>query len=754
MQWSFKKKLVMYSLLISIIPVFLLGICSAYIAGKSVQEEVDRNHRIILKQIEYQMDSILKSLETFSLQMASDRTIEKSVELGISLDQLDALETTMAMKELIRQYRSYNGATFNVSLIYDQYNQVYSNDYGLLDIREFPFYEFTQKVQPDHSGLVIMPPYTYPDQKEFLMMRPVLSGSTPDKGRIILHVDPAVFYEVFQSANLGSGRKLLVIDDQGRVAVSSDKEEIGTRLNATNDLHRYWRNPQTFTGTYAFNGNDYHLSFQKSALNNWTYIAMTPYKELTAKSDRIRHLTWLIVGCIALLWLLVSIIGSRKLYIPIQTLLAKLSGTERNEGDLKLLHTYIDKMIYSNTRLQIQWKEQLPQLRDSALLQLLRGEINDKEFTSLTATYPISLQGEYYYVCVLEVDNSMAFRKKFRSRDRTLIAYAFSKLVQEICQEMRSCETVTPIPGQVICILGADQDDRRMRQKVIEMNDMIRRKVSEYLHFTVTAAVSDSQSSLSLISTGYEQAIQLQRYRLLMGNNVTITRESVEDSVRSRRFTRDFFLWHKAIISSLASGNISLAGEQFKQMMDEAPRFLATADSQLGLMTYLLGDIEQTIQENGHELREWVEGDLYASLHAATSLEEVREWFLNELFPAISRQSEQEKGIKHNVLIRQVTDYIHDHFESDLSLQQIADHFQCSPYQLSRMFKEQKQMNFVEYLIQYRMDKAKEWLIHTDLSIKDITEKLCYTTTQNFSRVFKQITGIPPGKFRERYRQS
>ncbi|WP_010271484.1 helix-turn-helix domain-containing protein [Paenibacillus senegalensis] len=755
-RWSFKKKLMLYSLLISLLPVVLLGMGSAYLAGKSVQEEVDRNHRIILKQVEYQMDNILKNLETFSLQIASDRTIEKSVERGISLDDLETLETTLAMKELIRQYRSYNGAPFDVSLVYDQHDQVYSNHYGLLSFTEFPYYEFLQKEQAQHSGLLVVPPFTYPDQKEFLMMRPVLSGSTPYKGRLILHVDPSIFYNVFQSANLGSGRKLLVIDDQGRVAVSSNKEEIGTRLNVTNDLYHYWRQPSSFQGTYAFNGNDYQLSYQKSALNGWTYIAMTPTRELTAKSASIRWLTWQMVVAISLVWLLISIIGSSKLYIPIQALLAKLSGasTDRSEGDLKQLSSYIDKMIYHNTKLQIQWKEQLPQLRESALLQLLRGEINDREFASLTASYPISLPGNRFYVCIIEVDQAIAFRKKYRFRDRTLIMYAFSKLVQEINQEMSCCETVALIPGQVICILGVEDDSPAIRRRVIENNERIRSKAFEYLGFTVTAAVSDSQPSRSMISAGYEQAILLQRYRLLMGSDVTITRESVEGSARNRYFIRDFLEWHQAIIQSLAIGDVNLASQQFNQMMEEAPRFLVTVDSQLGLMTYLLGDIEQTLHERGYELKEWIEGDLYASLHAAASMEEVREWFEMELFPAISRQLTVDKSMQQQQLIRKVTDYIHENFESELSLQQIADHFECSPYQLSRMFKEQMQINFVDYLIQYRIDKAKEWLVHSDLSIKDITAKLSYTTTQNFSRVFKQITGIPPGKYRERYRQS
>ncbi|RAV17722.1 hypothetical protein DQG23_26735 [Paenibacillus contaminans] len=40
------------------------------------------------------------------------------------------------------------------------------------------------------------------------------------------------------------------------------------------------------------------------------------------------------------------------------------------------------------------------------------------------------------------------------------------------------------------------------------------------------------------------------------------------------------------------------------------------------------------------------------------------------------------------------------------------------------------------------------------MSIKEITERLRYASMQNFTRVFKQMTGVPPGKYRSDWRQS
>lgn len=203
--------------------------------------------------------------------------------------------------------------------------------------------------------------------------------------------------------------------------------------------------------------------------------------------------------------------------------------------------------------------------------------------------------------------------------------------------------------------------------------------------------------------------------------------------------------------ASIADLNIALAAEHFEQMMDELSSYFVTTESMLSMFVCLLGEIEEVLHGKGFKLSE----EMYVQLFSARDVSEAAEWFLNGLFPHLSQwvnQREQDHAVQQHLFIEHVTEYIHAHFDQDISLQQIAEHFDCSPYQLSRLFKEYKNMTFVEYVIRYRMEKAKEWLVHTDLSIKEISSRLRYASTQNFTRVFKQITGMPPGNYRNLHR--
>ena len=736
--WTFKKKLMLFSLFVGTVPLIMLGIVSAYMAGKSVQEETDHNHRIILRQVQHQIDNILRNLDTFSLQIANDPVIKKSMQRGISMNNLETLEAMLEMTESVRQYRSYNGATFHVSLVYNNYDQIYSSDYGIQKASDFLYHELLQREQGHLNRSIIVPPNTYPDQNDYLIMRTVTTTSSVQPiGRVILHINPSILFESFAFADLGNNRKLLVLDTEGKVAISSKPEEIGTLI--------------------APMGDSYHLSSQKSDFNQWTYMALTPLKETTAKSDHIRSLTWIIVGCIVFLWILIAFFGSRRLYNPIQLLFTRLSINDNSNGDLKVLGDYIDNIVHHNTSLQDRWNKQIPQLKDNTLLQLLRGELSEWEYHALADQYSISLSGACYYVCLLEVDNSIAFHQNFKAKDRTLISYALSRLVEDICRDMSSCEIVVPFPGQVVLMLGAEWDDRDTRRKMIDLSDMVRSKVAEHFNFTITAAVSDSISSIDHIPIAYEQTLQFQRYRPLIGYGITITSETVEQPAMLHESIQSFIQRQKAVVASISDKNISQASKHFEKMMEEAPSCFLSSDRIIGLLVFLLGDIEDAVRREGYELSTWLNDDMYRSLYSAQDITEARDWFINKLFPVLQQnllQREKCLSVKQDELVEQVIVYIHKHFEENLSLQEIAEHFGCSPYYLSRVFKECKHINFVEYLIRYRMEKAKEWLVHTDLSIKDITERLTYTTTQNFTRVFKQITGMPPGNYRNIYRDS
>ena len=73
-----------------------------------------------------------------------------------------------------------------------------------------------------------------------------------------------------------------------------------------------------------------------------------------------------------------------------------------------------------------------------------------------------------------------------------------------------------------------------------------------------------------------------------------------------------------------------------------------------------------------------------------------------------------------------------------------------SPYYFSKVFKEECGLNFIEYLTNIRIDKAKELLEKSNLSIKEICVSCGYTDPNYFSRSFKKNVGVTPTEYKEK----
>lgn len=100
--------------------------------------------------------------------------------------------------------------------------------------------------------------------------------------------------------------------------------------------------------------------------------------------------------------------------------------------------------------------------------------------------------------------------------------------------------------------------------------------------------------------------------------------------------------------------------------------------------------------------------------------------------------------------IAKAKDFISMHYgDHTLTLGQVADHVSLSEKHFSRLFTKVCLMTFSEYLIGYRMDKAKLLLTNTDLKVYQVALQVGYSSVEHFSRYFKKQTSCSPEQFRK-----
>lgn len=127
---------------------------------------------------------------------------------------------------------------------------------------------------------------------------------------------------------------------------------------------------------------------------------------------------------------------------------------------------------------------------------------------------------------------------------------------------------------------------------------------------------------------------------------------------------------------------------------------------------------------------------------------ELRSWFVDKFVEA-NRNMCTKKEEHENQLVVRAQNYIRDNFQKDLSLDEVSRQLDLSPYYFSKLFKEETGSNFVEYVTNLRICRAKELLMQDGHSMKEICAAVGYSDPNYFSRIFKKNTGVTPTEFRE-----
>lgn len=121
-------------------------------------------------------------------------------------------------------------------------------------------------------------------------------------------------------------------------------------------------------------------------------------------------------------------------------------------------------------------------------------------------------------------------------------------------------------------------------------------------------------------------------------------------------------------------------------------------------------------------------------------MQEVLESFIDSMF------SGTDKG---NPYIRKALRYMQDNYSTHLELSQVAGYVGLSPSYFSSLFKQIVGVSFREKLCRIRVEESKRLLLQKKYSLADIALAMGFPDQSYYSKVFKRIVGVPPGKYRQ-----
>lgn len=101
--------------------------------------------------------------------------------------------------------------------------------------------------------------------------------------------------------------------------------------------------------------------------------------------------------------------------------------------------------------------------------------------------------------------------------------------------------------------------------------------------------------------------------------------------------------------------------------------------------------------------------------------------------------------------IRLAKQYINENYNTALTLEGVSARIGFNPAYFSSLFKKETGKNFMEYIMEVRVQNAKQQLVQTGKAVDEIAMEVGYTDIKYFSRLFKKITGLNPSEYRKLY---
>ncbi|MCR5226702.1 MAG: response regulator [Eubacterium sp.] len=141
--------------------------------------------------------------------------------------------------------------------------------------------------------------------------------------------------------------------------------------------------------------------------------------------------------------------------------------------------------------------------------------------------------------------------------------------------------------------------------------------------------------------------------------------------------------------------------------------------------------------------------DYLSIINRSENYDKLKKWFTDKISEACHNVKCRQEN-RSNGVIDRAKDYILANFQKDISLDDVSREIDISPYYFSKIFKENTGENFIDYLTTLRIDKAKELLETTDLSMKELCGEVGYANPNYFSRIFKKIVGLSPTEYKEK----
>lgn len=297
----------------------------------------------------------------------------------------------------------------------------------------------------------------------------------------------------------------------------------------------------------------------------------------------------------------------------------------------------------------------------------------------------------------------------------------------------------------------------RPSDKLDEVCDLCARfqeSIRNCFDITVSIGISTKGSNIFELRDKWKECLSALQHKLYIGAGSLVCYQDLRTAFR---YEGDTVLgnYRDVLLEAVKQGNVEGARENLElifqylhdrglQMDAEMKRFYwNTISSVNSIRISVMHQQQPEKQDSGQE-----PDSLFSLIHSSDSIAD-----LNELLKdVVIHEAERVNQFNHKSIslkVQTIIEYVENHYHEPITLNDIGECIYTSTYYASRIFKQETGKNFTDYLNEFRIEKAKEFLMDVQNKVYEVADMVGIPDAHYFSKLFRKYVGLTPREYRD-----
>ncbi len=713
---------------------------------KNAFDQVHKMSEYSLKLEEDRLERIFQSSELSLLQLSADPLISNSFLDGNAADKpLIHLE----IMKLIQSAQNTNDFAGNIILYNNASEDILDYRHGFVPkkLEGTISYMLDRLMQsgPKNRCLYIA------EANGFLGCVRYLSAANSDQARglLIVQLDNEFIQKYLEEPSLYStNQSVMILDSSNRLLTHIGKYFADEQTDSNERAVQRIISSSETKGSLMMTdstGERFYYTYLKTELGR-TYIAKIAESEILHNIIWIRYFISLSILLFISIGILLTVVTGLKTYNPIRKLIdfgrtisGKQAAQAHAQNEISFIQDCWTRLNEESRKNDAYIKKWEPTVRDSMLLQLLEREANRQD--DLVDPNLASSLAERDSFVVMAIRSEHVYREnRFHKGDGPIVSFIVKNMFNEILMQQKQLNGYVVIDrnglGVGVLSLNRTAPEEDVQSLLRSFAGQLRDAFQQYVRLEVGIGVGGIYGSFQDIYRSYRQALEALQSRIYKEHGPILFFQDMESPKKSAAFHYPMAI-EEILLEQLQNRKYDEAGKSLLEYM-AAVKSSQSCRAISNCYLLLLSSVTRTLYQAG--FTDVLDEDLHA-IHDRLTSAEIFDWFTKHIFPLFERVTGT------NQIIVNVRQYIHDHIHEDISLAQCAEYMGISASHLSKLFKKEAGINFLDYVLDQKLKNAQELLLSTDLSLRKIAETIgC--SERSLIRNFQKVIHMTPNQYR------